>query len=496
MIPASETVIDTQPTPTKGKTDSDPPEGSPPGPETGRVSLVEKVAFAIGGISTSITGDASNSLVNPVFVLGFGISPAVVSMLGVVYRFVDAIFDMMMGLVSDRTRSRWGRRRPYIFVGVILYALWMPVIWLFGRNWSVSVITVWMAVSILVAYLFSSVCNIPYQCMLLEMTPDSKERTNVAAFRGYFGWVAYILMAWSWRIIQLPIFNNAAGKPDILTGARWLSVGMGVIVIGLGVLPAIFGRERYYKAAVKEGQVSFLQNFKLTFACKPFMLLSLYSLLLFIGTNLNIGLAFYTRLAYVCQGDQKLASNLSGIEGTLCMIISLLGFPIFQWVANHHGKRFALIIVMIIMFFASVSTFVTYNPAHPYLSMLSGMLLAPANAALWMLIPSMLGDIVDHDELQNNERREGAFAAIYSWIYKVAVSVGMGFSGPLVVWAGFNAQPGASQSEHVLFLMRIFIVVIPAFCIMASILVLSRYPLTTGRVEEIRLELEARRGSV
>ncbi len=476
--------------------DGDNASGTKGVPASERVPLVEKVAFSVGGIAGSLQSSAENSLLNPVFVLGYGISPALLSMLGMIYRFVDAVFDMVVGWVSDRTRTRWGRRRPYIFVGAILGGLWIPVIWFFGRNWSQGTIILWMASCMLVLLLLNSIWNIPFQCMLLEMTPNSNERTNVAAWRGYLGWVGWLLMAWSWRITQLPIFHNAVGKPDVVLGARWLTIGFAVIAIALGVLPAIFGRERYYKAVLKEGKVPFIKNFELTFANKPFMLLSAFTLLFFIGANLKGGLAFYTRLTYVCGGDQALASTLSGIEGTITIFIGLLGYPVFQWMANRYSKRTALFAVMGIMFLASISTIVTYIPSWPYLSMFSGILLAPANAALWMLIPSMTGDIVDHDELQTSERREGAFAAVFSWIYKIAVSLGGGLSGALVVWAGFDAGHAAAQPTNVIWTMRVLLVVVPAVFILASVWILFRYPLTPHRMTEIRVELEARRGTI
>lgn len=464
-----------------------------PVPPEDRIPIKEKLAFGSGQVAGALQGNLTENLINPVFVLTMGVSPALLGVLAAFYRIWDAITDLFLGWLSDNTRSRWGRRRPYLVIGAILCGLWLPVIWLFNRHWELNYVIAWMIGCQLVLYLFATIWNIPYQSLLLEMTPNTHERTNITVIRQYISTLVWAGMPWCWWLAQRPWFGSGDGQPDVINGAIWIATGAGVVSILFGIIPALFCKERYYKAIAQTEKVPMWRNLKLTFSNHPFLILALLTLLFTVGNWSKGGLAFYTRVYYVCGGDRELAALITGYEGTLSTILGLLGIPLFQWYSNRYGKRAAITAIMAIVFFASISTLLTYNPHYPYLSMLSGLLLAPTNSAIWVLIPSMTGDIVDYDELRTSERREGAFAAVFSWIFKLAISVSAALSGILVEGAGFNAKL-PEQPEDVLWRMRLLLVIVPAVFIGGAIWLCTRYSLTTERMAETRAALEARRG--
>jgi GPH family glycoside/pentoside/hexuronide:cation symporter len=240
-------------------------------------------------------------------------------------------------------------------------------------------------------------------------------------------------------------------------------------------------------------QRSLKENLKLTFTSRPFLTLIAFSLFLMMATYVKGNLEFFARLNYVFQGDQKLAATVSGVGGTLSAIIGILGIPIFQWVANRHGKIFGVKLIMGIGFFASLSTWFLYTPEMPYLSLVPGLLLAPCMTAVWVLIPSMTGDVADHDELRSGERREGAFAASYSWTLKLSISLATLLSGPLVNLCGYDSSlKGALQPEKVITNMRIAVAIVPAVVSAAGIWMIHKYPLTTEKIAEVKAELDAR----
>lgn len=459
-----------------------------------RVPLKQKIAYGLGNVGSGIQEQADKALLNPVFVLLVGISPSTLSLLSMLYRVWDGVTDALMGWISDNTRGRWGRRRPYIFAGAILMGLWMPVLFFFNPAWSVPSITWWMFGAMLGLYLFNTLFNIPYQCLLLEITPDSNERTNVVVWRSYLGKIVELIIVWMWWIVQLPFFNNAAGETDILNGARWVTCGLGIAVIVLGLLPALFIRERYYLQAAGQPKQSLWANFRLTLANRPFVILTGFTLLMTIGVNMAWGLDFYTRLYYVCSGDQNLAASLQGTQGTITVFTSLASIPLFQWIARRFGKLSALKLTMWIVLTASASTLACYTPEAPWLSVLPGLLLSPAITAIWVLIPSLTGDIVDHDEVATGQRREGAFASIFSWFLKLAFSLAAVFSGPLVELAGFRTELRHAVPTEVQDNMRLLLAFAPACLLAPAIWLTYRFPLTTKRIEENRQLLEARRG--
>lgn len=469
---------------------------STPIPDSERIPLKEKIAYGAGNVAVGVQEQADKALLNPVFVLQVGIAPSTMSLLGLVYRLWDAVTDAVMGWVSDNTRTRWGRRKPYLVVGAVLMGVWMPMLFMFDASWGVGCVTVWMACCMLVLYLTNTIYNIPYQCLLLEMTPNSVERTNVAVWRAYLGKTVELVMVWMWKIVQLPIFTRGAGTNDIVYGARWVTGGLGILVMVLGLLPALFVRERYYQRAVQQAKHSLWQNFRMTFANRPFVLLVVLVLLYAIGLNMKWGLDFYTKLYYVCGGNRALAATLQGIQGTLTTCAGLAGVPLFQWVARRFGKLRALQVTMYIVFCASVLTWVAYTPAYPYLSLTPGLLLSPAVSGIWVIVPSLTGDIVDYDELRTGERREGAFAAIFSWSFKFALSLSAALSGPLVELAGFRSEWRDAMPMHVVHNMRVLLALTPVFLIGPAIWLSHRFPLTTEVIEEIRGKLEAKRGRI
>ncbi len=461
-----------------------------------RVPLKEKVAYGAGQVAGAFQGSLTEQLMQPIFVLSLGMPPAWIGILSAIYRIWDGITDVLMGWISDNTRTRWGRRRPYIFLGALLGGLWLPIVWLVNPEWSLTAMVAWLIFTQLVMFTFFTIWNIPYQSLMLEMTPDTHERTNVAVARQYLAAAVWGVMPWAWYVAEQPWFGATESRPSILQGALWVSVGAAVLTIIFGSLPALFCRERYYKTLKKDHRVSLWKNIKATCENRPFRNLLLVSILFLLGMNAKIGLALYLRVSYACQGDKQLAAKLSGYEGTITTIIALLGIPLFQWLARRYGKRQAMTWIMAVVFLSSISTWFSYRPDMPYLSIMSGILLAPTSSAIWVLIPSMSGDIVDHDELETGERREGAFAAVYSWVFKFAVSAGMALSGALVAWSGFDEKIGAVQSAETIFWMRLLLATFPAACVIGAMVISTRYPLDTKAILATRRSLELRRGKL
>jgi GPH family glycoside/pentoside/hexuronide:cation symporter len=461
-----------------------------------KVSVAQKLAYGTGSISEGLVSVTLTSLATPVFVLTMGISPVIMSLAQVVFRLWDAFSDVAMGWISDNTRTRWGRRRPYIFIGAFFVGLWAPVLWYFNPAWPKEAIFAWMLVVWMIYYLFASIWNVPYQSLMLEMTPDSIERTNISAVRAYFGKGASLIGGWIWYSTQLPLFGGGSGGLAQINGARNVTILVGLAALVFGLIPAVFTREPFYGIASKQERVSIKNNFRYTFTNKPFLFLGLYTLLFAVGFNSIGGLGFFTKLFYVFHGDSKMTAVYGGIETTLTILTAMAGIPVFQWLAHKWGKKSALMAAMWVTLFASLSTYVTYIPSIPWLSMLSGICIAPATTGMWVLIPSMTGDVVDHDEILTGERREGAYASMYSWLLKVSLSIALGLSGFLVEFAGYDVNMHGGPSARILLSMRLMLIFIPAVLIGASMLALWRYPLTPTVIEANRRELERRRGSI
>jgi GPH family glycoside/pentoside/hexuronide:cation symporter len=305
-----------------------------------------------------------------------------------------------------------------------------------------------------------------------------------------------LLLAWVWWATQLPVFHNSLGEVDVLNGARWVMTILAVFVICLSLLPALFMKERFYHRAKNQKSVTLKDNFKFTFQSKPFLWLIGFIMLFSVGFNMKWGLEFYTKLYYVCGGDQQLASEITGIQGTVQVFVSLAGIPLAQWLGARIGKKQTVTLIVVIVFTSSLSTLVFYTPDHPYLSILPTLLVSPAITAMWVLIPSMNGDVVDADELDTQERREGAYASIFAWSFKMALSLATALSGPLVELAGFDPEIRDDLPEQVLLNMRWMLAVLPAILVGLAFFIILKFPLTTEKIRENRKLLEERRGNI
>jgi len=465
--------------------------------EKDRVPLKQKIAYAAGGLAEGIQDRFDNSVMNPVFVVGAGLSPIVMSTAGAFYRLYDAMTDLVMGWLSDNTRTRWGRRRPWVFVGAILMGLSMPLLFQFNPAWSVFYIAVWMIVFNLVIQTTQTIFGVPYQSLLIESTADTNERTNVAAWRGLVGLCVGLIVNWSWRLSQMEIFH-VDGEPDVLNGIKWLVTIAAVPVMLLGILPAIFMKERFYKEAREQSKVSIRENIKATSTNRPFLLLLAFLFVFVGGTGLHWGLVFYVKLFYVCQGDQLLASEIAGWQGSAQAIMAVAGIPAARSFALRIGKMKSVVLAMSLALAAYISTIFLMTPKAPYLSIVPFVMLGPVMSMIWVILPSMLGDVVDHDELTSHKRLEGAYSAVFGWTFKVSRTVSAIFAGPIVVWAGYEAakRHELAQNLEVLTNMRVLLAILPTTFIALSAVILWFYPLSPAAVAENRRKLEEMRGEM
>ena len=462
-----------------------------------RVSIGTKLAYGAGGMATLFLGHLPKNLATPIFVVTMGLSPSVVGFAMLVFRFYEALINPLTGWISDNTRSRWGRRRPYLFVGSILSGLFLPLMWFVSPGWSPHAQIAWFVCTGLVLYTVCSVFAMPYESLNLELTPDYNERTSVTSYKAFFQKIAFMIVGWAWFITQLPYFTDpVTGKHDALAGARALSVVVGLAIIGVGLLPAFFVKERFYGAVVKQAKISLGRSLKLTFGNKPFLLLSLMTVFFACSYYLSNFVQFYLRLYYVTKGDQALAAKIEGVQATLTMILGVASIPCFAWLAKRIGKTWTLMFGMALTLLGMVAKWWTYNPEYPWLSMVNAIILAPSLTGIWQIIPAMTADICDHDELRTGERREGAFASIFSLIVKVSFTLGLVLAGPLVEWCGLNVADGVNQTAATIITMRIADAIIPSALLIIAMLLLYRYPLSPGRMREIRADLETRRGVI
>lgn len=459
-----------------------------------RIYLKQKSAYAAGMLANNLQAAALPAMV-VILNLGLGMDPLLVGLLGAIPRIFDAVSDPMLGYISDNARTRWGRRRPFIFTGALTAGLIFALMWQLPEGHSQFFYFWSFLVASILFFLAYTVYATPFVALGYEMTPDYHERTRLQAFANTVGQLAWLGVPWFYALMSSSLFR------DTVHGARVLAVWVGVVVAILGIVPAIFCREKQLLAPkVAEGflenTVQFLKGIGTTFKCSPFVKLCGATFLVFNGFQLGMSFSIYVMIYYLFNGSNSEAGKLMGWFGMLTSIATLCVIPLTGWIAIRIGKRTTFLITISVSIVGYALKWVGYNPAHPYWLLLAAPFVAFGTGSLFTLMGSMISDVCDYDELQTNRRREGVFGAIYWWMVKVGMALAGLLTGVLLKTSGFDVALGSGQADQTLYLLRIFDVGIPIVTSFMALKIMATYALTEERAFEIRAELELRRGKM
>ena len=459
-----------------------------------RMSLKQKSAYAVGMLVNNLQAAALPAMV-VILNLGLGMDPLLVGFLGAIPRIFDAVSDPMLGYISDNTRTRWGRRRPFIFVGALTAGLIFALMWQLPEGHTQMFYFWTFLVASILFFLAYTVYATPFVAFGYEMTPDYHERTRLHAFANTIGQLAWLGVPWFYALMASNLFR------DTVHGARVLAIWVGIVVAVLGVVPAIFCRERKTVAPkAAEGFLKnmgeFLKGIGTTFKCSPFVKLCGATFLVFNGFQLGMSFSLYVMIYYVFNGNNSDAGKLMGTFGTLTAICTLCVIPLTGWIATKIGKRKTFMITISLSIVGYAMKWVGYNPDHPYWLLFAAPLVAFGTGSLFTLMGSMISDVCDYDELQTHQRREGVFGAIYWWMVKVGMALAGLLTGILLKVSGFDVALATAQADKTLFLLRVFDVGIPILTSVIALGIIASYAITEEKAHEIRTELERRRGKV
>jgi GPH family glycoside/pentoside/hexuronide:cation symporter len=465
-----------------------------------RIPFRLKVVYGFGAFVNNTLADAIGRMLI-VLNLGLGMSPALVGLLGALPRLTDAFTDPIMGYISDNTKSRWGRRRPYIFVGAIAVAIVFALLWQLPPGKSEGWYFWYFLAGSIIFFLAYTMFATPWVALGYELTPDYHERTRLMGVQNFFGTIVYSITPYFLAFMYLPRFG------DVVTGAGYLAIIIAVVVIVLGIMPAIFLRERFKEVAAEEGREGivsgiggvirdFLRGFAKTLSFKPFLKLCVATFLVFNGFIMIAAFQSYVIIYYVFAGDQAAGSVFIGHSGLVQAVAALAVIAFVTFLATRIGKRRAFYVSTGISIVGYVLKWFCYTPDNPWLVLVPAPLMAFGLAGLFTLMPSMVADVVDADELNTHERREGMYGSIFWWVVKLGQSVAIFGGGLLLVWTGFDVELGGNQTAEAITLMRACDAFIPAIASAIAIWAIASYSITEEKAYDIRTELEARRGSV
>ena len=465
------------------------------------VPIGQKMAFGAGHLVLNLLPGALGIFM--FFLLtAFGMDPFLAGLLGGLPRIFDALTDPIMGFISDNTKSRWGRRRPYIFVGAILSGIFFIVLWQLDPEDSVNYNFWYFLIMSMVFLIGNTMFATPLIGLGYEMTSDYNERTRIMAFSQTIGQIAWMIVPWFWVLIANPdLFETQA------IGVRRLSIIVGAVCLILGLLPAIFckgidsahmeNRKKITFKTMFSNLKDLLDGIVQVSKNKPFMKLCGATFLVFNGFQLVASFSYFIIVYYMFQGDFGAAGNWPAWFSTITAVITAFGvIPIVTWMANNWGKRNAFVISTAISIVGYILKWWGFNPDYHWLIFLPVPFMAFGLGGLFTLMMSMTADVCDLDELRNGmPRKEGTFGAIYWWMVKLGQALALVLGGLVLKVVGFDGNAAVQTAETIRDL-RIADIVIPAVTAALAIVIMWKYSLNETRAAEIKQILVDRRGEL
>jgi GPH family glycoside/pentoside/hexuronide:cation symporter len=452
-----------------------------------RLALGTKLAFGAGDLSPGVAGLIVGFFQALFLTTVAGLEPGAVGLILLLGRVWDAFTDPWMGLISDRTRSRHGRRRFWIMVGALPFGLIYFLLWWVPPFDGIGRFFYYLVVILLFNTAFT-VVNIPYTSLTAELTNDYDERTSLNSFRFAFSIGASLIAG----IVHGMLINRfCADANRCLPAESQTGYLVSAAIFGLFMILPFFwcvaGTREQPPASAQTESMPFMQQLRLALQNKPFRYVIGIYLCSWMALQITQNvIGFY--LTFYLQRADMFALVLLAVQGSAMIFL-------FVWTAASRkiGKQAVYysgmtfwILVMAGLFFLQPDQI---NMAIA-LAALAGVGIATAYLVPW----SMLPDVIDLDELTTGQRREGVFYGVMTFTQKTCVGLGIALTLQALQWNGFsqNLLPG-QQPEAALLALRIMIGPVPTVILLIGMLLVWLYPITRQRHSEILAQLAARR---
>lgn len=466
-----------------------------------KVPVREKAAYGTGTLVLNMLPGALGVFAF-FLITAFGVDPLLAGLLSGLPRLLDAVTDPIMGFITDNTRSRWGRRRPYIVVGAILSGVLFALMWQLDPEWSQNHLFWYFLLFSLAFTIGNTMFATPFVGLGYEITSDYNERTRLMAFSQVLGQVAWMIVPWFWVLIADPdLFETQA------EGVRTLALYVGGGCILLGIIPGLFCKgidsenmENLAELTLRNmfsNLVEVAKNIIQAFKNIEFVKLCGSTFLVFNGFQLVASFSFFIIVFHMFDGNYGAAGTWPAWFATVsALVTAFLVIPVVTWMASKWGKRKAFIISTAISIVGYGLKWFAFNPENPWLIFMPIPLMAFGIGGLFTLMMSMTADVCDLDELRNGmPRKEGTFGAIYWLMVKLGQALALILGGAVLKFVGFDAG-AASQSVETMTSLRLADIMIPAGTALAAILVMWNYDLSEDRAHEIQDELIKLRGEI
>ena len=465
------------------------------------MKLSEKIGYGFGDMSSSMFWKLFSYFLPFFYSNVFGLSLADAGILMLVTRIWDAVSDPMMGIIADRTKTRWGKYRPYLLFFALPFAVCGILLFTTPENGK----TLWAYITYICMMTVYTGINVPYGSLLNVMTADSDEKSVLSSYRMFFAYGGSFIALFAWEPLcnmfdkaRVVSAEAAGGLASISTSP--IAWNRAMIVIASCCFIFFIISFLLTKEHVKsESTVSVGQDLKLLLKNKPWWLLigaALASNLFNTVRGTTTAYFFSDYILKTVEMAPHWAFLVSaGIFLSIGEIANMVGVVIAVPMSKKLGKKTTYIVSMAVLIFLSIAFFFLPATTGGYWAMLFfQIIISTFTGIISPLVWSMYADVADYSELKDGTASTGLIFSSAS----MAQKFGGAFGGSAVMWLlaafGYNTAAGAVQTETAILGLRILMSWGPALVAALSILVVWFYPLTKKKMEGVQAELAVKRG--
>jgi glycoside/pentoside/hexuronide:cation symporter, GPH family len=431
-------------------------EPHPATPKRDRVSWLQLAAYGSGGLIPIALFNSVGLLIGMIGNISLGLSAFWLGLISVIPRLWEAACDPVVGYLSDHTRSRWGRRRPYILLGGLLAAVSFVGIWWIPQGAWIRSIFVgddayqWFQLAFILAGLLAfftaaTIFEIPHGALGLEMSPDYHERTRLFSAKSFLGNVFAMGTPWMLLLAQHEFFSGPGGKPA--DGMRYVSLLVAACLAPLSIWWFVTLREPRFAESINRPKATFWEEMRLAASNRTFLRLTAAIFVLATGFNFVALFGDYITIFYLFDGVMGSAATVVGVKGTVWAVTALVAVFPLNWLSRRLGKHRTLLIAVGLMAAAQISKIVCYDPAAPYLVLIPTAFLAAGMLMFFTLASSMIGDVCDAEELATGRRAEGTYFSVFWWFLKMGSAFASLVGGILLLYTQFDEKQNATVED-------------------------------------------------
>lgn len=448
-----------------------------------KLSKSEKFFYGIGDMGNNVAYGAVGFYF--VFFLTdvAGISPVWAGYIFMISRMWNAVCDFIMGIVSDNTKTRFGRRRPFLLFGAIPLGIAFAILWVVPFSGNIQLVIYYTFAGILFNTLYSLV-SIPYNALLPELSQDYDERTSISGYKMALSFVGTLLSAVGATLIVDTIYP---GKSMYAVSYPIMGKVLGLILI-VSILLAFARTKERVKSKDVEIQGNVFKNLKSLAKLREFKLV--LGVFIFNMIAFDVIMALYI---YFMRYALKISDDLSFIFMAVPLVAAIIVTPMWVSISNKLGKKRTYIISAIYFVIPLIACMLLPAGNIP-ITIVITVLIGVGISASQVLVFSILPDVVEVDELKNGVRREGLIYGATMFIYKIGSALFVAIVTAAMGWFGYVESTGSlmvEQTTNAIFGIRFLIGCVPALCLIISVIFINKLSLGKESFDNVKKSISS-----